>query len=64
MKVEWTECFDNGVYDADDYHVWSQTYRGEVMGTVRSWGETLLVVMLDSGTVKEVRASRVKRVVS
>lgn len=61
MRVTWKEFFDNSNYDPEEYRVWCHTYSGEVIGTVRSWGTTRLVVMLDGGKVKEVDADRVKR---
>lgn len=35
-------------------------YRGEVIGTVRTWGETRLVVALDTKQVVEVALDKVK----
>lgn len=62
MRVTWTEIFDNSNYDPEDYQVWSNDYTGEVIGTVRAWGTTRLVVMLNTGKVREVDADRVKKV--
>lgn len=61
MRVTWKEYFDNSNYDPEDYRVWTETYVGEVVGTVRSWGTTRLVVMLDTGKMREVNADRVEK---
>lgn len=64
MRVTWTEIFDSGNYDSvEDYHVWSEDYTGEVIGAVRSWGTTRLVVMLNTGRIREVDADLVKKVI-
>jgi hypothetical protein len=61
MKVTWQEFYEP--HHAEDYEDWHSlpptVYTGEVIGTVRAWGETKLVVMLDSGQVREVIANRV-----
>jgi hypothetical protein len=64
MRVKWTGQLTAAEEDMDN---WSggplplPKYEGEVIGTVRAWGTTMLVVMLDSGTVTEVRANWVER---
>lgn len=59
MRVEWVEvhippndvlesyCYDGAPFPATKY-------RGEVINAIRTWGETKLVVLLDSGGVREV----------
>jgi hypothetical protein len=67
MRVKWTEYVDmpEEYWErvAEGGEAWldlSHHYEGEVIGTVRAWGETRLVVMLDTGKVREVAASRVQ----
>jgi hypothetical protein len=63
MRVIWQEWyFPHHAEDYEDFHpLPPTTYAGEVIGTVRVWGETRLVVMLDSGDTREVAASKVKK---
>jgi hypothetical protein len=64
MRVKWT-----GQLTArdEDMENWAggplplPKYEGEVIGTVRSWGDTKLVVMLDSGRVTEILIKWVER---
>ena len=67
MRVKWTEYIDmpeeywERVAEGGEALNLSVHHAGEVIGTVRSWGTTMLVVMLDSGKVREVAANMVKR---
>lgn len=64
MRVKWTGQLSAREEDMEN---WSGSplslpkYEGEVIGTVRAWGDTMLVVMLDTGQVMEVRAKYVER---
>jgi len=64
MRVKWTGKLT--AYE-EDLEGWAggplplPKYEGEVIGTVRAWGDTMLVVMLDNGQVTEVKASYVER---
>lgn len=65
-RVKWTEFIDmpEEFYEratAEDYKMLVNRHEGNVIGCVRSWGETKLVVMLDSGKTREVKASSVER---
>jgi len=66
MRVEWIEFCSIDV-DMLEAHGWTgeplphAKYSGEVINAIRAFGETRLVVMLDSGEVKEVEISKVKR---
>lgn len=62
MRVTWKEFFDNSNYDPAEYHVWSATYEGELMGIVRSWGTTVAVVMCDDGKVREVSVAKLDKI--
>ena len=63
MRVTWQEFYEP--HHAEDYEDWHPlpptVYSGEVINAVRAWGETRLVVMLDSGEVREVLANRVRK---
>lgn len=63
MRVAWEEFYEpRHAEDYEDWHPLPPTkYAGEVINAIRAWGETRLVVMLDSGEVREVRAERVKQ---
>jgi hypothetical protein len=62
MRVKWTGQLTAMEEDMESWGPISlPKYEGEVIGTVRAWGDTMLVVMLDSGSVMEVKASRVER---
>lgn len=64
MRVAWEEYYYP--HHADDYEDWTPQpptkYAGEVINAIRAFGETRLVVMLDSGEIREVQANRVRRV--
>jgi len=64
VKVAWEEFYEP--HHAEDYEDWHPLpptkYQGEVINAVRAWGETRLVVMLDSGQVREVKAERVRQI--
>lgn len=64
MRVQWEEFYEP--HHAEDYENWHPLpptkYVGEVITAIRSWGDTYLVVMLDSGEVREVLAKRVRQV--
>lgn len=64
MRVAWEEYYEP--HHAEDYENWHPLpptkYVGEVINAVRAWGETRLIVMLDSGQVREVKAERVRKV--
>ncbi len=64
MRVKWVGQLTSMEEDMEGLYggpVLLPKYEGEVIGTVRSWGDTMLVVMLDSGRVVEVKAGWVER---
>ena len=67
MRVKWIEYINmpeeywEHVAEGGEALDLSVHYAGEVIGTVRAWGETRLVVMLDSGKVREIAARQVIR---
>ena len=70
MRVQWSEFSDMPEeywerVSKNEPHLdpkfLRQDYVGEVISTVRSWGVTTFVVMLDSGTIREIAASKVKK---
>lgn len=61
MKVKWTEWPNDPewIMDMGDYRPTCWKFEGEIVGTVRSWGTTTFVVMLDDGKIREVPAKHV-----
>jgi hypothetical protein len=63
VKVKWTEFADipDSFLDGEhhDFSLLRHDFQGEVIGTVREWGTTKLVVMLDEGSVRTVEIQRV-----
>ncbi len=57
MKVKWREVYIPPTDVLEDYN-----WKGEPFPSEDFVGTTYLVVMLDSGTVREVAASKVRRV--
>ena len=62
MRVKWVEYpnIPEAYWDID-FRPIAWHFIGEVIGTVRSWGTTSLVVMLDEGRIREVNASQVEK---
>jgi len=62
VRVKWVE-FPNIDYmdPPNGYHPVAIKFEGEVMGTVRCWGTTTLLVMLDDGKMREIAASLVEK---
>lgn len=63
MRVKWQEVHEP--YHAEDFKDYVPTpptkYAGEVIGVVRTWVQTMLVVMLDTGKVTEVAIEKVEK---
>lgn len=63
-RVEWveihippTDILESYIVDGAEMPPFPSTrYRGEVLGVIRVWGETRLLVLLDSGGTREVNA--------
>jgi hypothetical protein len=62
LWVKWTDVTwpPESMVEPEDYKPIAFHYAGEIIGTVRAFGETRLVVALDSGELKEVPIQRVQ----
>ena len=63
MRVAWEEFYEpHHPEDFEDWHPQPpEKYAGEVIGSYHAWGRTVLIVMLDGGSVREIEAERVRK---
>lgn len=63
MKVTWSKVIDvpESYWDYAEKAPPIVNYVGELVGCVRAFGETRLVVVLDSGEFKEIGIDQVRR---